>query len=174
MDISREALNALISSKSNELLNIHTITPYTFSLVPGQHEYKLGPALDDAGAATGADWVVERPMRIEKANLLLYSDFMDFSADETSGIFPFTCTFTPDIVPGDYLWDFGDGTTSTEVTPTHTYADIGTYTVSLSINGFPQVTKSDYITVRTPEVVVTAVPTSGFIPLTVAFTVELI
>ncbi len=33
-----------------------------------------------------------------------------------------------------YFWDFGDGTTSTEPTPTHTYADTGTYTFKLVIN----------------------------------------
>ena len=31
-----------------------------------------------------------------------------------------------------YLWDFGDGTTSTEVSPTHTYATGGGYTVTLT------------------------------------------
>ncbi len=30
-----------------------------------------------------------------------------------------------------YLWDFGDGNTSTEKTPTHQYANAGTYTVKL-------------------------------------------
>ncbi len=35
----------------------------------------------------------------------------------------------------DYLWNFGDGTTSTEQNPLHTYTDAGTYTVSLTING---------------------------------------
>ena len=33
-----------------------------------------------------------------------------------------------------YFWDFGDGTTSTEATPSHTYADTGTYTFKLVIN----------------------------------------
>jgi DNA/RNA endonuclease G (NUC1) len=32
-----------------------------------------------------------------------------------------------------YLWDFGDGITSTEVSPAHTYADNGSYTVTLSV-----------------------------------------
>lgn len=32
-----------------------------------------------------------------------------------------------------FLWDFGDGTTSTEFEPTKTYADTGTYIVSLTI-----------------------------------------
>ena len=31
-----------------------------------------------------------------------------------------------------YLWDFGDGKTSTEVNPTHTYETVGTYTVTLT------------------------------------------
>ncbi len=32
-------------------------------------------------------------------------------------------------------WDFGDGATSTEVNPTHTYAALGTYTVKLTATG---------------------------------------
>jgi gliding motility-associated-like protein len=33
-----------------------------------------------------------------------------------------------------YLWDFGDGSTSTEPNPTHTYWDSGTYTVTLIVS----------------------------------------
>jgi PKD repeat protein len=39
-----------------------------------------------------------------------------------------------------YYWDFGDGSTGTGVSPTHTYAAAGTYTVSLTVtddNGAP-------------------------------------
>ncbi|SFP03335.1 F5/8 type C domain-containing protein [Amycolatopsis arida] len=32
-----------------------------------------------------------------------------------------------------YRWDFGDGATSTEATPRHTYAAVGTYTVTLTV-----------------------------------------
>lgn len=34
-----------------------------------------------------------------------------------------------------YLWDFGDGTTSTETSPTHTYASSGHYIVCLTATG---------------------------------------
>ena len=34
-----------------------------------------------------------------------------------------------------YLWDFGDGTTSTEMSPIHTYMDWGTYDVELTVTG---------------------------------------
>ena len=35
--------------------------------------------------------------------------------------------------PGDYVWDFGDGNTSIETNPMHTYAEAGTYTVCLQL-----------------------------------------
>lgn len=44
-----------------------------------------------------------------------------------------TVTFTNTSTNGDtYLWDFGDGNTSTEENPVHTYADNGLYTVTLT------------------------------------------
>jgi len=35
-----------------------------------------------------------------------------------------------------YLWNFGDGTTSTDAAPCHTYADTGTYNVKLTVNNY--------------------------------------
>lgn len=40
---------------------------------------------------------------------------------------------TPPLTPYTYAWAFGDGGTSTEQNPTHTYAAAGTYTVVLSV-----------------------------------------
>jgi PKD repeat protein len=39
-------------------------------------------------------------------------------------------TFTPDVIDSEYVytWDFGDGTTSSETSPTHTYISIGNNT----------------------------------------------
>src|SRR5262249_8903280 len=36
--------------------------------------------------------------------------------------------------PLSYLWDFGDGATSTDAAPTHRYADDGAYTVTLTVS----------------------------------------
>ncbi len=63
----------------------------------------------------------------------------DFDASPTSGIgAPLTVSFT-DLSHGGsgsytWLWDFGDGNTSTSQNPSHVYASVGTYTVSLTTN----------------------------------------
>ncbi|MFT6336351.1 MAG: PKD repeat protein, partial [Halioglobus sp.] len=36
--------------------------------------------------------------------------------------------------PEDYLWDFGDGNTSDELEPNHTYAEKGVYEVCLTVS----------------------------------------
>ena len=45
--------------------------------------------------------------------------------------------FTPTVTgtgPFSYLWEFGDGITSTLDTPTHTYSALGTYPVTLTVD----------------------------------------
>jgi PKD repeat protein len=52
--------------------------------------------------------------------------------------------------PTSWLWDFGDGTTSTEKNPVHTYSKAGTYTVNLTVKnsgGEDYTMKESYITV---------------------------
>ncbi len=46
-----------------------------------------------------------------------------------------------------WLWDFGDGNTSTQRHPVHSYAMPGKYTVSLTINGSLTKTKNGHITI---------------------------
>ena len=51
-----------------------------------------------------------------------------------------------------YSWDFGDGNSSTEESPTHVYAAAGSYTVVLSATGNGKtVTKSETVTVSDPN-----------------------
>lgn len=47
---------------------------------------------------------------------------------------PFSVTFTDTTTksPASWLWNFGDGTTSTQQNPTHTYTSWGRFTVSLT------------------------------------------
>jgi len=55
------------------------------------------------------------------------------NASVTSGVAPLTVNFTDASTgsPTSWLWDFGDGTSSTEQNPTHTYTAIGSYNVTL-------------------------------------------
>ncbi len=54
-----------------------------------------------------------------------------------------------------YEWDFGDGATSTEASPMHTYASYGTYTVTLTSKGSGGSNTVSYdVTVETSEPIV--------------------
>lgn len=60
---------------------------------------------------------------------------VDFSAEPTTGSAPLTVRFTP-LVRGAvdrYVWSFGDGATSTEPNPEHTYTTGGSYEVMLLV-----------------------------------------
>ena len=55
--------------------------------------------------------------------------------------------------PTSWLWDFGDGETSTEQNPTHAYAEEGSYTVVMTATnarGSHTKTRNNYIVVDTP------------------------
>ena len=77
----------------------------------------------------------------------------DFFADQTTGEAPFTVGFfdLSDGNPQSFEWDFGDGNTSTEQYPEHTYTVPGVYTISLTVtdeNGNSATkTYDNYITV---------------------------
>ncbi len=79
----------------------------------------------------------------------------DFDADVVSGLAPLAVEFTDMSDPGDspitnWYWDFGDGESSTEQDPTHTYTEPGSYDVSLTVmtdDGVNTKTELDFITV---------------------------
>lgn len=61
----------------------------------------------------------------------------NFSVDQNEGCeVPFTVNFSNTSLNGvDFEWDFGDGATSTELNPSHTYTEEGTFTVTLFADG---------------------------------------
>ena len=82
-----------------------------------------------------------------------HSPVADFNANPTSGSAPLTVQFTDTSInnPTCWLWDFGDGKTSTEQNPTHTYSTNGKYTVKLTASnadGNNTVIKTNDITVN--------------------------
>ena len=101
----------------------------------------------------------------------------DFMATPTMGVRPLTVAFT-DLTAGmvtSWSWDFGDGGTSTAQNPMYTYANAGTYDVSLTATGpggVDSVTYTGLITVseQPPVADFTGTPTVGNVPLAVSFT----
>jgi PKD repeat protein len=75
----------------------------------------------------------------------------DFTGSPRSGTAPITVVFSDSTVgtPISWLWDFGDGATDTTQNPVHMYTEVGTYTVSLTVNSSgsgKKVKKADFIT----------------------------
>lgn len=60
----------------------------------------------------------------------------DTSAVIFATIDAYTVTFNPEVLNTEtYAWAFGDDGTSTKANPVHTYAMVGTYTVTLTVTG---------------------------------------
>ncbi|KUK61515.1 MAG: Uncharacterized protein XE10_1407 [Methanoculleus marisnigri] len=74
---------------------------------------------------------------VTRAQLHVNAPVANFTADVTAGAAPLTVRFTDTTTenPSSWLWDFGDGNTSTERHPVHTYTLPGNHTVALSVDG---------------------------------------
>ncbi len=100
----------------------------------------------------------------------------DFDSEVPYGCSPLTVYFydQSDCEVNNWLWNFGDGSSSTLQNPDHTYINPGFYKVSLTITfdgGTDTKTKIDFIKVKdAPTSAFTATPTQGEAPLTVDFT----
>lgn len=78
------------------------------------------------------------------------------AVDTTSGALPFSVKFTDNStgIITSWLWDFGDGQTSTDQHPSHTYNQAGSYSVILTVSG-PAGTSSDTLS----QVILVSEPT---------------
>jgi PKD repeat protein len=99
----------------------------------------------------------------------------EFTASPTLGVAPVTVSFTNTSTgASSYRWDFGDGRSSTARNPSHTYAEGGSFTVTLTAAGPGDeedvLTRKNYIRVDGELVAdFEAIPTSGGSPLLVTF-----
>ncbi len=113
-----------------------TLAPQTAIVFSGQLNGPLGCGLYIQANPEGA------VQEISQSNNLAYAPASDgrcasFYSTPGSAIAPATVVFT-DTSTGDntaWLWDFGDGSTSTERHPSHRYSTAGTYSVSLTVSG---------------------------------------
>ena len=81
------------------------------------------------------------------------ASFWVIQGSPTNGTVSLAVDFTDTITISSVtnrLWDFGDGSTSSGPTPTHTYTNVGVFSVSetlLSVNGTATLTEPDLVTV---------------------------
>lgn len=108
----------------------------------------------------------------------------DFSPVPATGYAPLSVAFT-DMSTGEitgWQWDFGDGSTSVEQNPTHTFNDPGDYLVSLTVTSSKGTSTIEKLVVATevngspppgaPVADFTVSQIAGVAPLTVEFTNE--
>lgn len=91
----------------------------------------------------------------------------DFSSSITQTCqAPFTVQFENNSLNGyDFFWDFGDGTTSTDINPQHTYLNNGNYTVLLIVDGGScgrdTLIKNNYISIDPQNPCIVIMPLNG-------------
>lgn len=90
-----------------------------------------------------------------------------FSQDVTKGSLPLTVQFTDSSTgePSFYHWDFGDGETSAEINPVHTYTRDGMYNVSLTVGddyGEHALMKEDLISIAGSWAELIGIPWNDF------------
>ncbi len=99
------------------------------------HTYTTYGLFDVSLIATGINGCVDT--LIKPAFVKIQKPVISFPTLPSAGCLPYPYTFNADIIAADsvisYLWQFGDGTTSTEKTPSHVYTQQGAYTVTLTI-----------------------------------------
>ena len=181
----------LVTSHANIL---YRVDPTTWTVVPGW-SFDLTPfgiidprAVEVIGdqlfVSDGYDF---RPLGDPLRYGIFVFDIVDgtatpvanFTATPTTGVAPLVTNFTDRStgVPTQWLWDFGDGTTSVEQNPAHTFSNAGTYSVSLTVTnskGTASTTQANVVTVAVNPPLLnakfTGTPTTGTAPLPVQFT----
>jgi PKD repeat protein len=90
------------------------------------------------------------------------SPVTSFTADVRKGTSPLTVQFTDTTTntPTSWYWSFGDGSSSTEQNPSHTYTETGSFIVALTAYNAAgsQTYSANYITVTEVTQTVTTVP----------------
>ncbi len=118
---------------------------------------KFTPSVTNCGAPPLAAPVADFDINISPQQCMYSNEFVFTNLTNTGGA-------NQHGTPITYLWNFGDGTTSTEMDPTKFYNSPGTYTVSLTAtNANGSDTKSESITVLpfTMAVVSESIVSSG-------------
>lgn len=148
----------------------------TSTLAEPEHTYTEAGSYTVVLAAVGPGGV-DGELKDNYIIVTVPSSSAEFSGSPTTGPYPLNVQFTDESTGylNGWLWTFGDGGTSTQQHPQHTYEGPGSFQVTLRVvgpTGPDKEIKFGYIQVGFPPPVAdfTATPVTGGSPLTVQFT----
>ena len=133
-----------------------------FDMVVGQTDigsFPMNGAIDEPTVwnreVSAAEYTEWRNSGVGKQYPFIDPPVAEFSGTPLSGEIPLEVTFTDESTesPDEWLWDFGDETTSTDENPVHEYTEAGEFTVSLTATnagGSDEEIKIDYVTATEP------------------------
>lgn len=104
----------------------------TSSLINPSHVYNSDSAYSVSLITTGAFGCLDTT--VKNSLIQITSDTLSIAiADTVSGCLPFSVDLSNNIIGSNsWLWNFGDGTSSTLAHPNHTYVTPGVYTITLT------------------------------------------
>jgi len=95
----------------------------------------------DSFAFKANDWIVDSNMATVTITINPITDppVADAGSNQSAAIgekitFDGSNSYDPDDDSLNYHWDFGDGSIATGINPTHTYSEVGSYVVNLTVN----------------------------------------
>ena len=153
----------------NDVQVIAVVIPNDAAQTADWTTYKV--TVDSVEALTGYDLLSKLPDNIEKAVESNDTPPVAAISGATTGaegsLLSFSAAGSTDADAGDvltYTWTFGDGGTATGVAPSHTYADNGTYTVTVRATDrhdvYSEATLTTTITNVAPTAVLLTTPSS--------------
>ncbi|MCK4733587.1 MAG: PKD domain-containing protein, partial [Methanophagales archaeon] len=155
------------TNTSSMYFNATNLTPNT--------TYEIGTRTVDTTGNVNSTWVNQTAKTLALNSPPVSDPNNPYTGTEgVSILFKGSGSYDPDGTIVSYLWAFGDGKNATEVNPTHTYTQNGTYNVTLTVTDNEAATNANTTTAAIadtePAADFSATPTSGQEPLTVAFT----
>ncbi|MBI4646112.1 MAG: M4 family metallopeptidase [Bacteroidia bacterium] len=130
--------------------------------------YSIISAIDLFGACSPeVETVTNAWFAVGVGNAYVPYVFSDFTADFTTNCSPpAIINFQNQSINGmSFYWDFGDGTTSTVISPTHSYSSFGNFDVTLIADGgtcgIDTIIKADFISINTANPCIAIMPSSG-------------
>jgi PKD repeat protein len=141
---------------------------YTYP-TPGAYVVTLTVTDDDGASASAALTVVVSAPPVNKPPVAV------LTASATSGVAPINVAFSsagsadPDGSIASFAWTFGDGTSSGDGNPSHTYAAVGSFVVSLTVTDNAGASATTSLTI-----VVSAAPSRGTVMLVQGIAMEVV